>query len=222
MPNPLLGITAAVGIGGAAIQSGSASSASRAQQASDAAAIAEQRRQFDTMRELLQPYVDVGSPAVSGMMDLVGLSGQEAQQTAISQQEQSPFFQSLASQGENAMLQNASATGGLRGGNIQGALAQFRPQLLNQFIEQQYGRLGGLAQMGQNSAAGVGTAGMGMANQISAMLQSSGQAQAGNALAQGNIWGNALGGIGGIAAGALQPNISGDVARTIASNPSIF
>jgi hypothetical protein len=32
--------------------------------------------------------------------------------------------------------------------------------LLNQFLEQQYGKLGGMTSLGQQSAAGVGTAGM--------------------------------------------------------------
>jgi hypothetical protein len=82
-------------------------------------------------------------------------------------------------------LQNASATGGLRGGNVQGALGQFRPALLNQFIEQQYGRMAGIAGMGQNAAAGVGAAGMNTANQIGTQFGNIGQAQANQALARG-------------------------------------
>ncbi|WP_449405980.1 hypothetical protein [Massilia phosphatilytica] len=36
-----------------------------------------------------------------------------------------PRFQALQQQGNDAILANASATGGLRGGNVQGALGQF-------------------------------------------------------------------------------------------------
>lgn len=205
MPNPIVGLIGA-SVGGGLLQSSAASKATNAQTAADAAAIEEQRRQFDAMQELVKPYVQAGEPALQGILDIAGLGGGQAQQAAITQQEQSPFFQALAAQGENALLQNASATGGLRGGNIQGALAQYRPNLLNQFIEQQYGRLGGIAQMGQNSAAGVGTAGMNVASNIGNILQNTGAAQAGGALAQGNIWGNAVGGIGGAlsAPGALK------------------
>ena len=106
-----------------------------AQTASQEQAIAEQRRQYDATRELLQPFVAAGSPALQAQLSILGLSGPEQQRAAIAQQEQSPFFQALAQQGEEALLQKASATGGLRGGNIQGALAQFRPSLGKVFAE---------------------------------------------------------------------------------------
>lgn len=123
----------------------------------------------------------------------------DPQQQAINEIEQGAGFQALAQQGENAILQNASATGGLRGGNVQGALAQFRPALLNQFIEQQYNRLGGMANIGQSSAAGVGAAGVNAATSIGNTLTAAGQAQAGNALAQGNAINKALGTVSGFA-----------------------
>ncbi len=123
-------------------------------------------------------------------------TGMEAQQGAISGLEGSPIFQALARQGEDAILQNASATGGLRGGNVQGALGQFRPAMLNQFIEQQYGRLGGIASLGQQSAAGVGSSGITSASNIAQLLANAGSAKAGAALGQGQAWGNALGQLG--------------------------
>ncbi len=125
-----------------------ASAAAATQAASAEAGIEEQRRQFDAMVELMSPYVGAGAGGIEGQQALLGLSGPEAQQTAIDELEQSPLFQSLAQQGETAMLQQASATGGLRGGNIQGALAEYRPQLLNQQIQQQMANLGGLASLG--------------------------------------------------------------------------
>lgn len=198
MPDPTGGIlTGAVLLGGSALSSGAQSrAANRATDAqSDAAyaAIDEQRRQFDQLRQLLSPYAEAGEPALQGMLDLAGLGSQGGQAAAISQQEQNPLFQGLLQQGENAILQNASATGGLRGGNVQGALGQFRPQLLNQFIEQQYGRLGGLTQLGQNSAAGIGTAGLNSANQIGQQYGNIGAAQAGGALARGQAQSNLFG-----------------------------
>lgn len=91
----------------------------------------------------------------------------------------------MTQQGENAILQQGSATGGLRGGNTQGALAQFRPQMLSNLINQQYGRLGGITQMGQASAAGVGAAGMQSGAQIADLLGQQGAAVAGGQLALG-------------------------------------
>ena len=145
----------------------------------------EQRRQFDRLQELLAPYVEAGTGALGGQQALLGLSGPEAQQQAISGIEGSPLFGALVRQGEEGILQSASATGGLRGGNVQGALAQYRPAMLQQLIESQYSKLGGLAGMGQASAAGVGAAGMQTGSNIANLLAQSGQAQAGGALARG-------------------------------------
>jgi len=124
------------------------------------------------------------------------LGSPEGQQQAINAIQSGPQFQAMTQQGENAILQNASATGGLRGGNVQGALAQFRPQLLNQLIDQQFSRLGGLTSLGQNAAAGVGNAGMATGNSITNLLAQQGAARAGGALGQAAGFGNALGGIG--------------------------
>lgn len=186
MPDP---ITALV-VGGSQVvgglmQSSAASDAAGAQTAASQAGIEEQRRQFDMVRELLKPYVEAGTPALQQQQALIGLQGQEAQQQAISALEQGAGFQARVRQGEEALLQRASATGGLRGGNIQAALAQFRPQMLQQEIETQYGRLGGLTSLGQQSAAGVGTAGMQTGARVAGLYGDIGAAQAGKELAQG-------------------------------------
>ena len=106
----------------------------------------------------------------------------------------------MAQQGEEALLQRASATGGLRGGNIQGALAQFRPALLSNLIEQQYGRLGGmtalgsettsnLARLGQASAAGTGAAAQTTGTNVATLLGQQGAAAAGAEIAKGKAFG---------------------------------
>jgi hypothetical protein len=65
---------------------------------------------------------------------------------------------------------------------LQAGLAQFRPALLQQAIEQQYARLGGMTSLGQQSAVGVGTAGQAMGGNISNLLQQQGAARAGGIL----------------------------------------
>jgi hypothetical protein len=165
-------------------QSQAAQQASAAQSQAAQAGIDEQRRQFDLTQKLLQPYTQAGAPALQQQQAFLGLGGAPAQQQAIQGIEQSPAMQAMLQQGENAMLQNASATGGLRGGNIQGALAQFRPQLLNQLINQQYERLGNLTSLGQQSAVGVGTAGQAMGGNVATLLGQQGAAQAGGIMGQ--------------------------------------
>ena len=185
-------IVGGTSLASSAMGSKAAKSAGQLQYDASQAGVAETRAAREEMRGLLQPYVAAGGPALQAQMAALGLAGPEAQQEYVAQQEQSPAFQALARQQEEALLQNASATGGLRGGNIQGALAQFRPQLLNQFLEQQYGRLGGLTSLGQQSAAGVGTAGMQSAGAISGLLAQGGAAQAGAKLGAANAWQQSL------------------------------
>lgn len=190
MPDPVTGLIGGGVMFGNVLQGEqkrrAASQAAGAQTQASQAAIEEQRRQFDAMRALLQPYTEAGLPALKQQQALLGLSGPEAQQAAISAIENQPGFQSMLQQGENAMLQNASATGGLRGGNLQGAMAQFRPQMLSQAIQDQYARLGGMTSLGQQSASGVGTAGMQTGRGIADLLGQMGAARAGGILGQAN------------------------------------
>lgn len=193
MPDPVSAlIVGGTSLASSAMGSKAAKSAGQLQYDASQAGVAETRAAREEMRTLLQPYVAAGGPALQAQMGALGLSGPEAQQAYVAQQEQSPAFQALARQQEEAILQNASATGGLRGGNVQGALAQFRPALLNQFLEQQYGRLGGLTSLGQQSAAGVGTAGMQSATSISNLLAEGGAARAGAKLGSANAWQQSL------------------------------
>jgi hypothetical protein len=212
-------------------------------------AIAEQRRQFDEMVKLMSPYAQVGLPAIGGFgtyqaaglgavptlqkfaavgapaleeqQAIAGLLGPERQSQAIAKIEQGAGYQQQAQAGEEAILQRASATGGLRGGNVQAALGQFRPALLQQAIEQQYGRLGGLAatggtyatnlatsgqgateflsRLGQAAAAGQAAGGERSASNIANLLGQQAAATAGGQIAAGNVNRQAFGDILGIA-----------------------
>jgi len=190
MPDP---VTALVVGGsqliGSSMQADAAGEAAAIQAGASREGVAEQRRQFDALQALLKPYTEVGVPALEAQQAFLGLKGPEAERAAIERISGGETFKSLAQQGEEALLQRASATGGLRGGNIQGALAQFRPQLLNSLIEQQYGRLGGLTTLGQQSAAGVGTAGMQTGTNVANLLGQQGAAQAGGVLGEAKAYG---------------------------------
>ena len=192
----VVGAAVVGGVMSSQAQSDAASSAANAQTQSTQASIAAQQQQFAAMKELLKPYSDAGLGSLTAQQNLIGLNGNSAQATAINNLANSSQFSALAQQGEQGILQNASATGGLRGGNTQAALAQFRPQLLNQLINEQYTKLGGITSIGQNASAMSGNAGMQSANNISSLLQQAGAAQAGNALAQGQAQANLWSGLG--------------------------
>ena len=190
MPDPVTAlVVGGTQLVGSSMQASAAGEAAGIQSGAAQAGIEEQRRQFDAMRELLQPYTEAGLPALEAQQAFLGLQGPEAERAAIERIRGGETFQALASQGEEALLQRASATGGLRGGNIQGSLAQFRPQLLSSLIEQQYGRLGGMTQLGQRSAAGVGAAGMETGVNVANLLSQQGAARAGGELGEAKAYG---------------------------------
>ena len=243
MPDPITALViGGTQVVGGIMQSNAASKASGAQTQAAEAGINEQRRQNEAIQQLLAPYVQAGggalgayapyqeagagalptlqqyaqagAPALEQQQALIGLRGPEAQRQAIAGIEGGGEFKALSERARNSLLQGASATGGLRGGNIQGALAQFEPQLLSQLINQQYGRLGGLAaqggtvaqnlassglsatgelaRIGQASAAGVGTAGTQTGTNIANLMGQQGAARAGLELAQGQAFANVL------------------------------
>lgn len=235
MPDPITATIGAVtGVGSSIIgkksadkSAAAASSAASTQAAAQGQAIEEQRRQFDAIRELLSPYVQAGRPdltqpyigagpgALQAMQGLAGLRGAGEQQAAINQIQQSAQFQELARQGEQGILQNAAATGGLRGGNVQAALAQFRPALLNQLIESQYGKLAGLTslgstsaenllRLGQASAAGTAAAGQQSAQNIGNLMVGQGQAQAAGQIGAAQAKAQGMGAISGALTGGFQ------------------
>jgi len=204
-----------------------ANRAAAAQTGAAQAGMAAQEEAKKEAQTMLQPYADAGLPGLQGMQPYaqaglpafeqqqaaIGLQGPEAQQQYIQQLEQSPYMQAMMQQGENALLQNASATGGLRGGNMQAALAQFRPEMMQAYENQQYGRLGGiaqagmqtqgnLAQLGQSAAAGQAAQSLQTGANLANLHGQIGAAEAGkqNAITSGRM---GLLGMGISAGGAL-------------------
>jgi len=193
------------GITGSTAAAKAGKKAARAQAAAAQAGIEEQRRQFDALIKLMSPYVSAGVPALEQQMAMAGLRGPEAERQAIEAIAASPQLQALARQGEEAILQQASATGGLRGGNVQAALGQFRPQLLQQLIEQRYGQVADITDIGRVGAMTQAEGGLATGTNIGNLLLGKGAAQAGGIMAQGQAQRMAFGdllGIGSFITGA--------------------
>jgi hypothetical protein len=218
MPDPVTGlIVGGSQLIGGMMQADAASEAAGIQAGAAGEGIAEQRRQFDAIQQLLQPYVQAGTGAIGQFQPfqqagaqafqqqqaLAGLLGPEAQRQAIAGIESGAGYQERVQAGEEALLQRASATGGLRGGNIQAALAQFRPQMLQQEIDKQYGRLGGFAgtglgvsealyRGGQASAVNQASQAGALGSNVANLLGQQGAAQAGGELGQAKAFGQIL------------------------------
>lgn len=150
-------------------------------------------------QEMAQGIVPTVETAVS---PYAGMTGEEAQSAAIEKVAQSPLLQELMAQGETGLLQNVAATGGLRGGRTQAALAQFRPAMLQSEIDKLYSRLSGISGIGQQSILASPTTSPGAIptysaqSQIPSLLTQQGAATAGNILSQAQAQQDLYGNIG--------------------------
>jgi hypothetical protein len=178
------------GITGAKQSAKGAQQAANTQAASADKAIAEARDARLANQQLQSPFVDAGSKAIAQQMGLIGLNGTAAQQDSLNALLTGPEYTTGVRQGEEAVLQNASATGGLRGGNVNNSLANFRADLLASTFNNQFQRLGQVSSLGQNAAAGVGNAGIQTGQIIGQQLTQQGAALAGGQIAQGNMVAN--------------------------------
>ena len=117
--------------------------------------------------------------------------GGEGQQQYIDDVRASPFYQSQLQQGEEAILRQAGATGGLRSGNAQQALAMNSQNLLQNMVNQQL--------QGQASLSGLPLNTQGISNTLQNMGATSAAGTIGAAQARQAGYGNALRyGMGGL------------------------
>jgi hypothetical protein len=172
-------------------------------------AVAEQRRQFDVTDANFKPYRDEGTSALGGLGDLVGTNGAPQQKSAIDALKASPFYQSLFRTGEENVLQTASATGGVRGGNTVGSLADFGADTLMKTIQQQLANLGGIAGLGlgaTNSTAGFGQQ---TSNNVANLMTQQGTVNADGILTRARLDSSLFGNLGGFLDNAVKSFLPG-------------
>ena len=161
-----------------------------------------QQKSLDYMQERDALRNQVGDRALSTYSDI--FFNPESQQAQIDMAMQSPMYKAMMGGqqiGEDAIMRNASATGGLRSGNTNAALSDYGSQLHNQALNQSYQQqLQGLKGLG-----GYGQSNPNISNAYSGMGQT--QAQGTTAAAQAgmqgsqfltNLAGAALGGVPGM------------------------
>jgi hypothetical protein len=195
-----------------------AAEAAAIQAAASREAVAEQRRQFAITQENLAPLIGQLSPAVSQESALLGLSGQEAQQAALAAFNQSPGQQFLRDQGEQALLRNTAAIGGLGGGNVRTELQRQGQGFASQALGEQLNRLASIRGGSQSAVLGQGQLGAQSASAIGAGLQNAAAAQASGILAQNRSsgFGNALSGaVAGASLGSAVPVIGTGVGAVV-------
>jgi hypothetical protein len=178
--------------------------------------------QLATTTANYQPYMTAGTDALAGERGLLGLNGNDAQGSAISALQASPLFQSLFRQGQDTVLNNASATGGLRGGNVQSSLANFGSDTLAQVIQQQLSNLGGLTSQGLNATQNLAALGANNAAQLAGLDTSSGSANAGAILNKQAVSNNMFNQLQGLATSALSGGASGGLSSLIGPLSSLL
>ena len=164
--------------------------AAKAQKKGAKKSIAEQRRQFNLLREDYAPYREAGERALTQMEAMTDpsqdydLEGTEA-------------YQFRREQGQRALNNTLAATGNRFSGRAAKEAMRFGQGLASQEFGQQYNRLAGLAGTGQTATGQTGQAGMQMAGNVGQAYQQMGQAQAQASLGQAGAMNQAIqGGIG--------------------------
>lgn len=137
--------------------------------------------------------------ALTGLGSIYGIAPEGGGGTPfdISSLQQNPLYQGIMQgqkAGEEAILRNASATGGLRSGNVQSNLADFSSNLQNQALmsayQDQLSGLQGLAYGTPSNANAIAGATTGIGNTLASGITGAAQArQQGQAAATGTLLG---------------------------------
>lgn len=157
-----------------------------ANQASDAMAgaadraIAENRRQYDTTRTDLMPWLDAGKNALTQLND----PGQYFTT--------SPDYNFVRGEGERDIGNSFAARGGALSGNALRALTEFNSNLASGEFNNWWNRQAGRAGIGQNTAVNLGGLGQSSANATGNYLQNQGISRASGVLGRTNAVQNGI------------------------------
>ncbi len=162
----------------AQLSADSAIAAAQIQERTAQEALGETRRQYDVTRADQLPFIEAGQGAVGQQQRLLGLDGQAEQQQAFGQYAESPGQAWLREQTMQGVLNNAAATGGLRGGNVLRALQENSAGLASQDYGNYYNRLAGLSGSGQTATSNLGALGAQQSGLAANLINMGGQAGA--------------------------------------------
>ena len=137
--------------------------------------IAAQERQFNQTREDLLPFIQAGQAGIDPLTALLGVQGPEAERSALQDFMESPGQAFLRKRGERAVMRNASALGGLDGGNVLKALSEFGIGTAANQLGERKDRLAQLTGLGSGVGTNLGGIGSASAANISNLSQLGGQ-----------------------------------------------
>lgn len=222
-----LAIMAAAALGSAAMESNAAGSAADKQSAAARQAAEMSSNQYAQNVARESPWVNAGSTALGSLQALLGTTGANGpltQQFTPAMYQKSPAYDFLLNNGLNAITNQASATGGVGGGNTLKALMGYGEGLADTDYQQQlgnyvnwqdqvYNMLNGISNQGLNAANSLNNNGTQSAEIAGNDIIGAGNAQAAGTVGSANAWGNALSNIG-------QMGMYAGLMSSMNSNPS--
>lgn len=156
-----------------------AEQAARVQSQAAVAAVPIQQQAFLGAQENIQPFVGVGQAALGSRAALAGLGGQAGQEAAFAQLgPESASQRFIRDRQRRARERNASARGGVGGGNIIRARAEQEAGFAIQDIENQRRELAQLSGGGLSAAGTLGGLGAATAGNIADLTQAEAAARA--------------------------------------------
>ncbi len=179
-----------------------------AQQANDL-----QKYMYDTTRNDLQPYRQIGAGALGQMAGLMGLDANGQPTNApvnYSAFLNSPGYQFGLNQGLQGVQRQLAASGRSASGAGLKAANQYAQDYASQGFGQFYNRLAGLAGQGQQATDTTGQFGASYATQAGNNLVDMGNARGSAYIARGNVGANNFNNlmkVGGMAAGMMTGNL---------------
>jgi hypothetical protein len=150
-------------------------------------AIGVQQAQNQQTRADFAPEMGLGNSAIGEYGDLTGANGADKWAASLAALQSDPLYKSLYSNGQEALLQGASATGGIRGGNTEDALAHFGADTLSSTLQQRLQQLLAAIGIGTQAKGAITGVGLNTANNVSGLDTSIGQNNSSNILTRGGI-----------------------------------
>ena len=126
----------------------------------------------------LDPYNKAGQNSMNLQAAYSGALGPEAQRAAFAAYNNSPGQEWLRQQGEESIMNQAAATGGIGGGDVLKELQRFGTGLAQQDFQNQFDRLSTLTNQGINAGTNMGNFAFNSGTAQGANTMASGQGQA--------------------------------------------
>ncbi len=128
---------------------GAEKEAARAERKGQEASTREFRQAGTDIGELFAPQVEFGGQAFGQQAALAGARGPEEEARALAAFQESPGQRFLRERGEKSLIRNATAIGGIGGGNIRRALQEQGIGFAAQQQQQRFNNLGAITGVGQ-------------------------------------------------------------------------